>query len=171
MLLMVFLFNLGGYYLLFWALKAEANQELSIKLDEGDYSENETFEIKIPISLPYPLQTRGFERQSGQFTHKGEHYQLVKQKYENDTLTVVCMKDIQDKRLAQVMDSFSEASGGQPLKSGSLNLPLKMLQEFVAISLITVSGTLGWTQSIQESIYFIGHSLVVLAKPFPPPWA
>lgn len=168
---MVFLFNLGGYYLLFWALKAEANQELSIKLDEGDYSENETFEIKIPISLPYPLQTRDYERQSGQFTYKGEHYQLVKQKYENDTLTVVCVKDVQEKRLAQVMDSFSETSGSQPVKDGSLNLPLKIAQEFVTINSTSITGTAGWTQSIQESIYFIGDSLVVLTKPSPPPWA
>jgi hypothetical protein len=171
MFLMVFLFNLGGYYLLFWVLKAQANQELSIKLDEGDYSEKETFEIKIPISLPYPLQTRGFERQSGQFTYRGEHYQLVKQKYDNDTLTVVCMKDIKEKHLAQIMDSFSESSGSQPLKDGSLNLPSKMLQEFIAITSISISGILGWTQAIQKSIYIIGDNLVVLAKPSPPPWA
>ncbi len=171
MLLLIFLFNLGGYYLFFWGLKVQANQELSVKLDLGDYNENETFEIKIPITLPYPLQTSDYERQSGQFVYKQEHYQLVKQKYENDTLTIVCVKDFQNKHLANVMDSFSEASGNQPIKDGSLNIPVKIFQEYVTSRSSAFNETQGWSQEIKHTPYLNTYTRVTLVTISPPPWA
>lgn len=171
LLLMIFLFNLGGYYLLFWVLKEQANQELSVKLDEGEYNENETFEIKIPITLPYPLQNNDFERHSGQFVYKNDHYQLVKQKYENDTLTIVCVKDDETKHLSRVMDSFSEASGSNPSDDGALNIPMKVFQEYMSGLSISIERTRGWVQVIQASFYADGFSLLVLSKPYPPPRA
>jgi cbb3-type cytochrome oxidase subunit 3 len=169
LLLAIFLFNLGGYYVLFWALKAQADQELAIKLDEGDYDENETFEIKIPITLPYPLQSNGYERQTGQFVYKQEHYQLVKQKYENDTLTIVCLKDKQTKHLTRVMDSFSEASGNTEA-DGTLNISLKMFQEYVHAISTSICCMNGWVLPITQSIYFGNYSLVAPSNPSPPPW-
>ena len=171
LLLMIFLFNLGGYYLLFWILKEQANQELSVKLDEGEYNENETFEIKIPITLPYPLQNNDYERHSGQFVYKNDHYQLVKQKYENDTLTIVCVKDAQSKHLSRVMDSFSETSNNDPSDEGALNIPMKIFQEYMSGLSTSIDGTSGWVQAIVDSIYSDGFSLVILSKPSPPPWA
>lgn len=171
LLLMIFLFNLGGYYLLFWALKAQASQELSLKLDVGDYDQDETIKIKIPITLPYPLQSKGYERQTGQFVYKNEPYQLVKQKYENDTLTIVCVKDVHDRHLANVMDSFSEASGNQPIKDGTLNLPTKIVQEYISILSTSLNGISGWSRSIHYTPYHIKLNLVTLTKHSPPPWA
>jgi hypothetical protein len=171
LLLLIFLFNLGGYYLLFWVLSTQATHELSLKLDEGEYNKDETFEIKIPITLPYPLQNNDYERHSGQFNYRGEHYQLVKQKYENDTLTIVCVKDIQTKHLAKVRDSFSEASGSQPLKDGAVNISTKIFQEYVNQTITSINGHDGWYQLVQQSIYFEDYSLVILSIPSPPPWA
>ncbi len=170
-LLMIFLFNLGGYYLLFWALKAQANQELSVKLDEGNYDQDETIEIRIPLTLPYPLQSKGYERQTGQFVYNREQYQLVKQKYENDTLTIVCVKDVQNKHLANVMDSFSESAINQPIKDGTLNLPTKILQEYISILSTSLNGINGWSRNIHYTPYLINLSLVTLTKHSPPPWA
>jgi len=170
LLLMIFLFNLGGYYLLFWGLRVEASQELSLKLDEGYYNENETFEIKIPITLPYPVSSE-YERQTGQFVYQQEHYQMVKQKYENGILTIVCVKDLDSKHLANVMDSFSETSGDQPLKDGSLNLPIKVMQEFVATSSAQIKGSIGWSQEIEHTSYLNNFSRITLASLSPPPWA
>ena len=171
LLLLVFVFNLGGYYFLFWVLKAKTNQELSIQLDEGDFDQSETIEIKIPITLPYPLQSNGFERQTGQFVYKQEHYQLVKQKYENDTLTVVCVRDIQTKRLTRAMDFFGEASTQQPLSDGSVNISMKIFQEYISDVSTFLEETTGWSKRIQLTSYFFDIRLVTLSEPSPPPWA
>ena len=168
-LLSAFLFNLGGYYVFFWVLKVQANKELSIKLDEGQYSEHETFEIKIPLSLPYPLQTSDYQRKSGHFVYKQEHYQLVKQKYHNDTLTIVAIKDVQSNQLTDVMDSFSETSGSQPLKDGSLNIPAKILSEYISSISISISCSDGWSRDITQSLYYEFIFNIDLSRKSPPP--
>jgi len=170
LLLVVFLFNMGGYYLLFWVLKVEASQELSLKLDEGDYNENEIFEIKILITLPYPVSSE-YERQTGQFVYQQEHYQMVKQKYEDGILTIICVKDVDSRHLANVMDSFSESSGDQPLKDGSLNLPIKVMQEFVSSLVVQLNSGLGWSQEIGYTPYLNNFNRITLATLSPPPWA
>lgn len=170
-LLAIFTFNLGGYYLLFWALKVQANQELSARLDAGHYDESQTFEIQIPLTLPYPLQSNGFERQQGEFSYQGEHYQVVKQKYENDVLTIVCLKDAQVNHLEKVSEAFSESSGAQPVQEGSLNLPLKVFQDYIS-NVTTFANTIkGWSQSIQHTLYFSSSYQVNLSAFVPPPWA
>lgn len=170
-MLAIFTFNLGGYYVFFWALKAKANQELSAKLDEGHYDESQTFEIQIPLTLPYPLQSNGFERQYGQFTYQGEQYQVVKQKYENDVLTIVCLKDAKANHLEKVSDAFAETSGAQPVQEGSLNLPLKVFQDYISDITIFSSTTVGWSQSLQQTLYFNSAYQVNLLVHVPPPWA
>jgi hypothetical protein len=171
LLLATFLFNLGGYYVFFWVLKVQSDRELSTLLDTGRYEESETFEVKIPLTLPYPLQSTGFERQSGQFEYQGEYYQIVKQKYEDDMLTIVCLKNAKANRLAKVSDAFSETSGANPLKEGSLNIPIKVLQEFVSGFSAQLSITSGWSQTIEHTPYSDNLDLVVLSKHSPPPKA
>jgi hypothetical protein len=171
LMLAIFTFNLGGYYVFFWALKAQANQELSAKLDEGHYDESQTFEIQIPLTLPYPLQSTGFERQYGQFTYQGEQYQVVKQKYENDVLTIVCLKDAKVNHLEKVSAAFAETSGAQPVQEGSLNLPLKVCQDYISSITTFANSITGWSQSIQHTLYFSSTYQVNLLAFVPPPWA
>jgi hypothetical protein len=171
LLLATFLFNLGGYYFFFWAMKAQASKELSTQIENEDYDESETFEIKIPIALPYPVQSSEFEKQSGDFVYQGKHYQLVKQKYENDVLTVVCLKDKKINRLAKAMDSFSEASGDQPAKNSPTSVSVKVLQDYIS-TFATALGTVGgWSQSILHTPYFNNFIQVSLFSLSPPPWA
>jgi cbb3-type cytochrome oxidase subunit 3 len=171
LILVVFLFNLGGYYFFFWALRLHANQEVSALLDDGQYDESETFEIKIPLTIPYPLQANGFERISGQFEYRGEHYQIVKQKFENDVLTIVLLKDTKANQLTKASEAFSETSGSQPVKDGSLNVSIKVLQEFVSTLTAALVGQSGWSQTLEHTPYLNSHCLFILAKHSPPPKA
>jgi hypothetical protein len=171
LLLAIFTFNMGGYYLFFWVLKQQANQELSIKLDAGHYDESETFEVNIPLSLPYPLQSNGYERQSGQFAYHGEHYQIVKQKYENDVLTVVCLKNAKASHLEKVSESFTETSSAPADQEGSLNLPLKVFQDYISIGTIIPNTISGWWQAFDYTPYFTSNYQVNLSTLALPPWA
>jgi hypothetical protein len=168
-LLATFLFNLGGYYVFFWALKVQANKELSMRLDEGKYREHETFEIKIPLSLPYPLQSTNFQRQSGHFTYNQEQFQLVKQKYANDTLTIIAIKDVQSNQITNAMDSFSESSGNQPLKEGTLNIQTKLILDYISAICTDINKVEGWSRSIIPSDYTEYFSNANIALESPPP--
>jgi hypothetical protein len=131
LLLALFLFNVGGYYLVFWGLERHADNELAARLDSDLYSEEETVELKIALTLPYPIQQQGFERINGKFEHRGEFYKLVKQRVLNDTLYVICIKDQQKKSLNKTMNDYVKLSNDLPgAASKAISLLGKLIKEY-----------------------------------------
>ena len=132
-LLLVFLFNVGGYYFVFWGLIRSADLALTQRLNDEAYSSDETIELKIPVTLPYPIQQQGFKRVDGKFEHNGQFYKLVKQKLENDTLFVICILDHQQKRLVKSMTDYVKMTNELP-QSEKKPAPFagKLLKDFEA---------------------------------------
>ncbi len=146
LLLLVMFFNIGGYYLVFWGLRSHYSIALIKQLDQDQYSLSETIELKIPLSLPYPLQQNGYERINGEFDYKNQQYKLVKQKIESDTLYVVCIKDQKDQKLQHAMNDFTKVSHDLPSsskqKSALISQLVKEYKTQVPVELIVENG--GW---------------------------
>ncbi|MBL7858099.1 MAG: hypothetical protein JNM57_10465 [Cyclobacteriaceae bacterium] len=123
--LAVFLFNVGGYYLIFWGMQRQARLDLLHQLDADQYASSETIILTIPLTLPYPVFQDGFQRVNGEFEYQGEFYKLVKQKLENDVLHVVCIKDTKAKNIDQILVDYSKLANDIP--SGT-----KQSQNFLA---------------------------------------
>lgn len=104
--LSIFLFNIGGYYLVYWAAKSRARKDLLVRLDTDSYSSNDVVVFSVPLSLPY-VQQQSYERVNGEFEYQGQYYSLVKQRFENDTLFLVCIKDQHKKKLVNVLNEYS----------------------------------------------------------------
>ncbi|MBT1702012.1 hypothetical protein [Chryseosolibacter indicus] len=167
--LVIFLFNVGGYYLVFWALRYQANAELNSRLDQEDYSADQTVELKIPLTIPYPMHPRGFERVHGKFEHQGEFYQLVKQKLQNDTLYVICYKDHEEKQLMDTMTDYVSLSNDLPgTAKKALNFFGKLLKDFESGSDLALIASDTWCLNLTFSFSHeevISASLSVLAPP------
>ena len=149
-LLMVFLFNLGGYYAFFSVLRIKASRELSAQLDQGVYDEQQTIEVNLPLTLPYPIQGAGFERSKQFFTIGEEHYQVVKHKYENDVLTIVCVKDERSKDFTDLIQSMDKQQSGE---DGKASLLSKVIQEFVSSDVLMLCLGLSAYREIDRSIF------------------
>ncbi len=131
-MLLVFLFNVIGYYGLYWLTRAQLRQDLQVQFDTGNYGEHETVTLKIPLALPYQLESSAdFERVNGEFNYKGDYYKLVKQKLQHDTLYVVCYRDHQEKRLDSVVTDFIKVSNDLPATSKTLKLLNAFVKDFV----------------------------------------
>jgi hypothetical protein len=132
LLLFVFLFNVGGYYIVFWALRHQSDKQLTSLLDAGAYQQDETVEVKIAVAFPYSsLMVRGFERVEGEFEYKGDYYRLVKQKIQNDTVYVVCIKNKEEKRLVNAMTDYVKESNDLPgTAKKALSFFSKLLKEY-----------------------------------------
>ncbi|HEY3405113.1 MAG TPA: hypothetical protein VGK59_17110 [Ohtaekwangia sp.] len=115
--LSVFLFNIGGYYLAFWSIRFHAKKELLSRLDAEQYNADELTVLAIPLSLPYPVQQSEYERVDGDFEYQGEFYKLVKQRIENDTLFVVCIKDNQEKKIEVTWSAYAKVANDLPTQS------------------------------------------------------
>ena len=115
--LCVFLFQVGGYYLVFWAMEHTHNAQLLQRLDANDYSSQDAIVISVPLNLPYPVSSDGFKRINGEFEKDGQSYKLVKQKWQNDTLFIVLLKDKENTRLSAVFNDFTKLSHSLPVSS------------------------------------------------------
>jgi hypothetical protein len=129
--LVVFLFNVGGYYLVFWGMEIQAHKNLITRLDANDYRQDDLVVLSIPLSMPYPIHSGEYERIDGEFIHEGSFYKLVKQKLENDTLFIVCIKDKDATRLATVKADYSKVASNVPTQSKSaLTYIAKLYKDF-----------------------------------------
>lgn len=133
LLLVIFLFNVGGYYIVFWGLSFRLDQQLSNRLDKNLYDDSETIEIKIPLSLPYPVHSDGFQRVDGRFEHNGQFFKLVKQELRNDTLIVVCIDDLGTRELARTLREYVSQTtdlAGAATNQKALNYLSKLIKDF-----------------------------------------
>lgn len=115
-LLGLLLFNMLGHYPVYIGMQWQARQDMEQRLDFEDACGLELFQLKIPINLPYWQNMKDYERAKGRFEHNGEYYTLFKQKVQDDTLFLVCVKDHRQKQLLQKLSeivqlTFSDATG------------------------------------------------------------
>lgn len=105
-LFLLHLFNLGGYQLLFKHLEGESNIRLVAKIDHQDYDERNLMEIKVPIHLPYQLDWADYERIDGEIVLEGVHYNYVKRKLVNDTMTFLCLPNTEKTQIHHARETF-----------------------------------------------------------------
>ena len=152
-LIVLFLFNVIGYYGIYMAMLRQARVALNEKIDNDQYRDDQTVTIKIPMTLPYPVQDE-FQRVQGDFEHQGEFYKLVKQKYSNDTLYVVCIKSAEEKKAFKVFSDLVKLSTDQA-SSTSHNQNAK-----------TMVSVIKDYNPVVEEIHFAPRQSIDLAKPF-----
>lgn len=111
------LLNVLGYYALFLGLQYRNDRAMTRKLDAGTYEQSQLITIKLPLTVPYLGDSKGFERVDGKFWHNGQFYRLVKQKYAQDTLTVVCVKDYEKVRIQDALSNFVKTFTDAPTQN------------------------------------------------------
>lgn len=91
MLLVIHLFNMGGYRIVFSLLEEKSHTHFVNKLDKGSYDDQELIELKVPYPLPYAASWPEYQRYDGEIELNGVHYNYVKRKMLNDTLYLLCI--------------------------------------------------------------------------------
>jgi hypothetical protein len=165
----LFLFNVGGYYFVYWALQSQAKTDLLHRLDADTYASTDVIVITVPMSLPYPLQQQGYERVDGEFEYQGEYYRLVKQRLENDTLYMVCIKDQHKKKLVKVLNEYSNHANNLPVGAErTLDMFGKLFKDYTAGAPIYVAAGNGWSALIQfgeQQMTLLGIAQSVTSPP------
>lgn len=170
-LLFIFLFNVGGYYIVFLGLHFQLNRQLTARLDQDLYDMEETVELKIPMSLPYPIYSDGFERVDGRFEHKGEYFRLIKHKLENDTLHVVCIRDHGTRELIGTMINYVEQTLGLANTSTdqkAMNYLSKLIKDFFPQEDISLDHQFGFSMLlalVDRAESFVSPALAIHAPP------
>jgi hypothetical protein len=141
-----------GYYGVFVGLHYQNDRAMSKALESDVYLPAQTITLKVPVSIPYMPDQTGFERVDGKFEHNGELYRLVKQRYAKDTLTIVCVRDAEHKKiklaLAAYVKTFSDkASSNKPSARKIINF----IKDYLPISISIHCATEGWALRMTDS--------------------
>lgn len=132
---------------MFWGLRVQTDRELSNRLDANLYDPEETIQLRIPIALPYPIQSHDFQRVDGRFEHNGQQYKLIKHKLQSDTLYVVCLRDHATRRLVTTMTDYIErtqASQGKDTDQKAMHYLSKLVKDFCAHGTIVIQHESGY---------------------------
>lgn len=134
------------------------------RLDADNYKSGDLTILAIPLSLPYPVQQTAYERVDGDFEYQGEYYKLVKQKIENDTLFVACIKDSSEKKISIALFEYAKVANDLPVQSKqTYNLLAKLGKGFSPVP----SFTLTEDYSIALAANFAEKTFNLLLKSYP----
>lgn len=106
LILLVYLFNLGGYQLMFLHLEKESGRQFMAQIDNNAYDEADLIEIRVPINLPYHQNWADYERYDGEVVVDGVHYSYVKRKLVNDSMSFLCLPNTNRSRLQNARETF-----------------------------------------------------------------
>ena len=136
-----------GYYGLFFGLRYANDREMQEKLDADAFDTSETITIAVPIAIPYMVDSRTFERVDGKVEHNGASYRLLKQRFERDTLYMVCVKDVQDERIDQALARFVKTFTDRPQDDSHQTKTFStFIKDYVAQTFSIRTLALGWQQ-------------------------
>jgi hypothetical protein len=144
-LLALFLLNVLGYYGVFVGLQVKSGQAMRDRFDSENYSAEQQLTIKVPITIPYATDSRGYERVDGEFEHKGQVYRLIKQKLQSDTLFIVCIKDNQAAKINQALADYVKTFTDKPESSKQSSGPMfKFSKDYLSKTIEITSSSIGW---------------------------
>lgn len=106
MLILIFLFNLGGYRLWFYYEQQQSDKRLEASIDKNEYDKADLITIKVPLSLPYQTDWKEFERVEGEINLHGKIYKYVKRKVQKGELILLCIPDHNKMQLETAKDDF-----------------------------------------------------------------
>jgi hypothetical protein len=141
--------NILGYYGVFLGLQYQNSVAMTQQLDADQYDESQAVTIQVSLSVPYMYNDADFKRAEGTFEYHGESYRLIKQKYANDTLTMICVRDTENERIQDALSdyvlSFTDNAGDEPQGS---TLTVSFIKDYLpqAFSILTVST--GWQADV-----------------------
>jgi len=155
MFALLLLLNVMGYYGVFLGLQYKNDQRMIQKLDADNYSDSETITLKIPISVPYAVDSKDFQRVDGKFEHQGEFYRLVKQRLSQDTLYIVCVKDTEDKRIDNAITDFVKTFTDKPVDNHpSSKVVVNFIKDYVSQPFAVQHFASGWEIDVVKTSSF-----------------
>jgi hypothetical protein len=141
--------NTLGYYGVFLGLQYQHDAALGQQLDADQFDQSQAVTIQVPLTVPYMYNDTEFKRAEGTFEHNGESYRLVKQKYADDTLTMICVRDTENERIKDALSdyvmSFTDNAGDERQNS---TLTVSFIKDYLPQTFSILTSSSGWQTEV-----------------------
>lgn len=123
-MLSIFLFNAGGYLLLFQYLIFRSDERMASTIQRHNYSRTELVQVKVPMHLPNVVNWDNYEQINGEMQLKGHYYKYVGLKITRDTMFLLCLPDNERTRLENEHTQLAKQENDSPAnKKAHSSLP------------------------------------------------
>ena len=112
-LMLVLLFNIGGYRVAIHFVQEQADLELEFRLDQSDYEESQLIEIEVALNMPYQERFTEFERHYGEIEIDGKAYTYVKRKIQGDKVIFKCIPNESREQLQTIENDLAQSNSGR----------------------------------------------------------
>ena len=171
-LITVHLINIIGSYGLIANLEHIHQKNISDRLDDNEFSGSGSITLRIPFSLPYWAYNQNYERVSGSIEFEGHFYQLVKQKLFNDTLFIVCVKDVKLTEIKQTFKELAASITDSPADGKtSTKAHIQQVKDFEECGILQLSTTWLELESLRLPFYRFSVTINSGSHPDKPPSA
>lgn len=118
--------NTLGNYAFLVLLREQIASTAALKIRSNPNEPGADMIVKVPLSVPYMVDSEDYEPTRGQFTHEGNVYQTTKRRFYQDTLYLVCVFDYRttaaDHKISDMAKAF--AGDGEDAQGNALKLML-----------------------------------------------
>jgi hypothetical protein len=115
------------------------------------------------------MQQEDYKRVDGEFEYQGEYYSLVKQRLENDTLFMVCIKDHKKKKLVHELHAYTNLANNLPASAQhTLDSFAKLFKDYTSAESTALSAGTGWCVPlafVEKEYSLLQHDYPVLSPP------
>jgi hypothetical protein len=123
-LLLIFLFNLGGYLLLFQYFIYRSDNLINQRINHNNYNKTELVQVKIPVHMPAVVNWDDYEQISGEMAMNGYSYNYVGLKVTQDTMYLLCLPNDEKTRLIAADNTYAKQVSDSPQsKKSNSTLP------------------------------------------------
>lgn len=144
--LFVFLLNVLGYYGVLVGLKKDSTREVSKRLDSEMYDLGAKVTFRIPLTVPYGVDSRNYEPVKGQFEKDGEVYHLVKQRLYKDTLYIECIKDDKTTGINNTLADLVQSFAGHQDDGNQASMVPTLMKDYLSTQVAITPAIDGWEQ-------------------------
>lgn len=113
-----------GHLIFFFAFQHALEKEWEASIWEESYDHAATQMMEIPLSLPYMANQEYFQTTNLSMEIDGQNLRVVKQRYQNDTLQIVYLRDYKQQKLenevADWIKTITNKSPESPSKKNQL---------------------------------------------------
>ena len=117
LLIIILLFNIGGYRFAITLLQKRTANQLEARIDKNAYDESQLIEIRVALNLPYQSRFTDFERHYGEIELNGKSYTYVKKKIDGDVVIFKCIANKSKQELNKVQDNMTLANSNQDMNN------------------------------------------------------
>jgi hypothetical protein len=113
-LLLVLLFNTGGYLLFFQLLIYCSDTTAERHINRNQFKPAELEVVKVPLQLPAVVNWENYEQIEGQMSLKGHNYNFVGLKITRDTMFLLCLPNKAKNRLVNDYMVYAQQVNDSP---------------------------------------------------------